>query len=725
MSTWNAKAKKIVGCVAAVTVLCGSSALAYAAGAGMNASDKTKTEPAAQTTAADEAPAPQTKDETVYVLAGADGAVKKVIVSDWVKNTAGAAQITDESDVNDPQNVKSDAGYTLSQDGLRVWDAQGQDIYYQGTVDKELPVTLNVKYTLDGAAISLADLAGKSGKVTMRFDYENRQSETVTIDGKPTKIYVPFVMMTGMILDNDVFRNVTVSNGKLINDGDRSVVMGFAMPGMQENLALDKDKVDIPNYVEITADVTNFELTTTLTLATNELFNEVDTDKFASLDELTAKMDDLTDAMNRLMDGSSKLYTNLKTLTEKSRTLVSSIDQLAEGAGQLADGAKTVSDGSKTVSDGVKTVADGSAQIYTNMATLSTGLQTLTSNSADLTDGAKRVFDTLLSTANTQIKAAGLEVPELTIDSYAATLDQVIASLDEASVRALAEKTARETVTAKVNEQEEIICDKVTEGVRAKVLEKVLAKAMNGMTVEQYQQAVAAGMVDEATQAKVNGAVDQQMQTAEIQAQVQQTVEAQKAQLIEQAMAGDEVKGQIEQAVAKAAAGVQQLTALKEQLDSYNTFYQGVLAYTAGAGTAADGAQQLTAGAKQLTDGAQQLSDGSAQLSDGAAQLSSSAATLAGYLNELRDQSAALPDGAQQLTDGAMQLSDGLKELNEQGVKKLADAVNGDLNGLLTRVRATVDVSKDYDNFAGKATGTDGTVRFIYRTDSIEPAAAK
>lgn len=710
MSTWNAKAKKIVGCVAAVTVLCGSSALAYAAGAGVNASDKTKSEPAVETTVAEESPAPQSKDETVYVLAGADGAVKKIIVSDWVKNTAGAAQITDESDVNDPQNVKSDAGYTLSQDGLRVWDAQGEDIYYQGTVDKELPVTLSVKYTLDGAAVSPEELAGKSGKVTMRFDYENRQSETVTIDGKPTKIYVPFVMMTGMILDNDVFRNVTVSNGKLINDGDRSVVMGFAMPGMQENLALDSDQVDIPSYVEITADVTDFELATTLTLATNELFNEVDVDKFDSLDELTAKMDDLTDAMNRLIDGSSKLYTNLKTLTEKSRTLVSSIDQLADGAGQLAAGAQTVTDGAKTV-------ADGSAQIYTNMATLSAGLQTLTSNNADLTDGAKKVFDTLLDTANTQIKAAGLDVPALTVDSYAETLEQVAASLDEASVRALAEKTARETVTAKVDGQEAVIREKVTEAVREQVLSAVLAKAMNGMTVEQYQQAVAAGLVDAVVQAQVNGAVEQQMQSAEMQATVQKNVEEQKTQLIEQAMAGDEVKGQIEQAVAKAAAGVQQLTTLKEQLDSYNTFYQGVLVYTAGADTAA-------AGAQQLTDGARQLTDGSTRLSDGAEQLSSSAATLANYLNELRDQSAALPDGAQQLTNGAMQLSDGLKELNEQGVKKLADAVNGDLNGLVARVRATVDVSKDYDNFAGKATGTDGTVRFVYRTDSIEPASA-
>lgn len=124
------------------------------------------------------------KDETVYVIAGADGSVQKIIVSDWIKNTLGSNTICDKSELTDVENVKSDEGYTLGSDNTRVWDAQGNDIYYQGNIEKELPVGLSVTYKLDGKTVSPAELAGKSGKVTIRFDYTNQQYEYVEIDGQ-------------------------------------------------------------------------------------------------------------------------------------------------------------------------------------------------------------------------------------------------------------------------------------------------------------------------------------------------------------------------------------------------------------------------------------------------------------------------------------------------------------------------------------------------------------
>lgn len=148
---------------------------------------------------------------------------------------------------------------------MTVWDAQGNDIYYQGNIQKELPVGLSVRYYLDGKSVSPEELKGKSGKVTIRFDYENRQYETVQINGVNQRIYVPFAMLTGMILDNDTFQNVQITNGKLVNDGDRTVVVGLAFPGLQENLNLSRDDLSIPDSVEITADVTNFSLGMTVT----------------------------------------------------------------------------------------------------------------------------------------------------------------------------------------------------------------------------------------------------------------------------------------------------------------------------------------------------------------------------------------------------------------------------------------------------------------------------
>ena len=204
-------------------------------------------EPAVTLTANEESAAPE-KDETVYVLAGADGSVQKIIVSDWIKNTLASATLTDSSELTDVENVKGDETYTMDASNARVWDAAGNDIYYQGNIEKELPVTLKVSYTLDGKSVTPEDLAGKSGHVVIRYDYENKQYETVTIDGKQEKIYVPFAMVTGMLLDTDTFRNVEVSNGKLLNDGSRYVVAGIALPGMQESLGLDAETVVFVNF---------------------------------------------------------------------------------------------------------------------------------------------------------------------------------------------------------------------------------------------------------------------------------------------------------------------------------------------------------------------------------------------------------------------------------------------------------------------------------------------
>ena len=257
------------------------------------------------------------KDETVYVIAGADGSVQKIIVSDWIKNTLGSNTIRDKSELTDVENVKSDESYTLGSDNTRVWDAQGNDIYYQGNIEKELPVGLSVTYKLDGKTVSPAELAGKSGKVTIRFDYTNQQYEYVEIDGQKKKIYVPFAMLTGILLDNDVFTNVEITNGKLINDGSRTAVIGIAFPGLQDNLAISPEKLEIPDYVEITANAKNFKLGMTITLATNELFNEMDADHLDSISDLSGSLGEMTDAMEQLMDGSSQLYDGLSTLQHR------------------------------------------------------------------------------------------------------------------------------------------------------------------------------------------------------------------------------------------------------------------------------------------------------------------------------------------------------------------------------------------------------------------------
>ena len=691
-----------------------------------------------ETTINASAEAETSKGETVYVLAGADGTVQKIIVSDWIKNAMAADSLEDKTELSDIENIKGDESFTLGGDNSCVWDAQGNDIYYQGNIEKELPVQMSVCYTLDGQAIAPEALAGQSGHVTIRFDYQNMQYEEVLLDGKTEKIYVPFTMLTGMLLDTEVFRNVTVSNGKLINDGDRIAVVGIAFPGLQEDLAISKEKLDIPDYVEISADVENFEMGMTMTLATTELFGAIDSDKL-DLHELSDAMAELTDAMDQLMDGSSQLYDGLCTLLEKSGDLVSGINKLAEGAAQLKAGAESLD--------------SGAAQLQAGAAQLSSGLNTLNANSSSLNGGARQVFSSLLSMANTQLSEAGLSVPALTIDNYASVLDGVIASLDDTAVY----QAALEQVTATVNANRGMIEEKVTEAVQAQVeaevsaqvtaaVQETVTQAVHeneaqfraaviqqalGMTVEEYKAAIEAGLVTQEQQDAVNAAVeaamqaeiDARMQREEIQAQInavtQQTVgeqmqsdeiqaliasntELQVQQAISEAMSSDAVQAQL----SAAAEGAKSVIALKSSLDSYNAFYLGLITYTSGVSSAAAGANELKTGADALKAGTSELSAGAAELLQG--------------IQTMKDSAPALVDGITQLRDGSMELSDGLKQFNKEGIQKLIEAVDGDLDGLSNRIRVTADVAKHYTSFSGISEDMDGDVKFIYKTDSIE-----
>lgn len=354
-----------------------------------------------------------TKNETVYVIADANGKTSNVIVSDWLSNPQHETALRDVSSLQDIENVNDDRTYQAENDSL-TWDAQGADIYYQGTCTTELPITLTVTYYLDGKEILPTDLAGKSGQVKIRFDYENTAATTALIDGTYETVYVPFAALTGMILDNEHFHHIEISNGKIINDGNRTIVLGFALPGFSDSLKLDSDRITVPSYVEVTAETVDFRLLTTMTLATPSLMNEINLDNIQNLDDLQTKLAELDDAACKLLSGTATLFENLDLVSTKSKELVSGIDNAAEGAGLLAEAGGALS-------TGVTDARNGAIRIQS-------GVSQLTSRSSSLVDGAATVFHTLLSTADSQLTSAGLTLQgSLSIQNYRSTLNDTIA----------------------------------------------------------------------------------------------------------------------------------------------------------------------------------------------------------------------------------------------------------------------------------------------------------
>lgn len=619
------------------------------------------------------------KNETVYVLADAAGNVDKVIVSDWIQNTAQAQSIRDTAQLDNIEVTRGDAGYVMDADGMCIWDAQGGDVYYEGTTDKRLPVQLSLSFQLDGAPISAQALAGRSGRVTIRFDYENTEVRTVSIDGKPVQMYVPFVMLSGMALQSEHFSNVTVTNGRVINDGSRLLVVGLALPKMQENLGVDRKTLEIPDYVEVSADVTDFSLGTTLSVAVSGFGDGLALEDISSAEELETALQTLDESAVQLVDGMAALSDGLAELQGQSGSLreaVTQLSALAAGAGKVSEGART---------------------LYGYLQQLSSGLNTISAQSRQLDDGARQTFAALLGAADAQLAAAGLQVEALTIDNYAAVLDGVIGQLSSDDVYNMAYQSAYAAVSATVEASREYITAQVTAAVRQQVLEAVLAA--QGCTMEQYN-------ADAALHAAIDAAVDAQMQSQEVQSSIAQAVEAKIQALIEENMQSEAVQQQIQAAVAQAQAGCNAVQALKGQLDAYLQFYQGVLAYTAGVDEACAAGNQITAGAEELVSGAGTLSAGAGALYQG-----------------MNGGTGKLLGGVGQLCEGAGAIQDGMQSFYAEGVHKLTQLYQDDISPLLARLRVMADLADSYRSFTGLADGMDGSVKFIYRTDSIEVAA--
>lgn len=333
------------------------------------------------------------KDESVYLISDANGNVNKTIVVDHLKNKDKKDTLEDASNLSDIENVKGKEKFTQSGDKL-TWQAGGKDIYYQGTATEEPPVTQKVTYYLDGKEISPEDLAGKSGKVKIRFDYTNTTSYTETVNGEKQTVSVPFAAITGLVL-GDGFENIEVTNGKAEVSDSSSVVLGYALPGLKDSLGIkDKDldgDVNIPEYMEMTADVKNFSMPAAMTFVVNAS-DYVSTDGIDTSD-LDDMINDLKDASTQLQDGSKTLAEGTDTLADGLSTLQSKLGTFASGVGALQSGLKTYTDGVSTLSGGLNTLGNSTGALVSGADKLNSGAGQLASGSATLKDGLKDYTD--------------------------------------------------------------------------------------------------------------------------------------------------------------------------------------------------------------------------------------------------------------------------------------------------------------------------------------------
>ena len=877
------------------------------------------------------------KEDTVYIMADPSGNETDTTVSSHLILDGATGTVRDASDLSDIINVKGDETFT-DEDGTLVWDAGGQDIYYQGKTDKASPVKVHLTFLLDGKEITPEALKGKSGSLTIRVQYENDADVTVAVNGAKESVKSPFLMMTGIILPPDTFANVTVDNGRVVNTGSGNVVIGYGLPGLKDSLKLadleeqleedidsdsttaadstDTDKDDaagkdtvavkddaadkdtatdkntaaeqdaasddldfdtrdfkqkmrdgiedlnISDTFEIHADVTDFSLGSTYTFAMSDLFNDLTTKDFLSVDSINEAMDKIKDAGTKLVDGSGELFdgtTKLQNgygeLDGGIKTLKSGVGELASGSGTLKSGVKQYVDGVNTLASGVTSYVGGAEQLADGIKSLSdlqtgidqlkTGLDTLqksTGSDSDLVKGvnalntgmgqlqkaadsidvdkisqlvqagkgsldaagvdltkvlndfdglesAKTQVDGLISQIETLkkgIEQAGAVIQEKSFNGAKDGAKQVTAKVGEAGIgnqvgaavgnqvkSQLPESLAMESIPeisvdlSGLSEEEQAKVQAQINAANAKInaansqiqqaqgtyqaargavgtAADTAAKTAADTVIQNIQGGIDANVVapafDPANVAQLTGGLDQLDKKAqEISATLGNVVnsasyQALKAQLPElkntlnSLISSDPVKklGTLQSSVdqladgtaslkkaidGKLVPGVRQLDEGAAKLSSSSS--KGIKALQNGAAKLTGNDKKLKDGAKEVKSAGTKLFSGADALVDGILKLQTGSETLSGGSNTVKEGIGALHDGADQLHSG-------LVKLDREGIQKLADLTEGDLNDLVSRVKAVLSEEASYSSFTGAADGMPSSTKFVIETAAIE-----
>lgn len=656
------------------------------------------------------------KEQTVYVTADESGKTQQVIVSNWLKNVGKDASLSDKTELREIENVKGEETFTQKGEEI-TWEAGGNDIYYQGKTDQELPVSVKMTYYLDGQEISPEQLAGKSGKVKIRIDYMNYTEQTVKIDGKNEKIQVPFLMATGMILPNDTFSNVEVKNGKVISDGKNNMVFGIGFPGLEESLRLSElegmEEKEIPDYVEITADAQDFSLALTATVATTGTLNDLGLDEIDSMDDLTDSLEKLTDASSALVDGTQELRDGIETLDTSAVEFVDGLNSADEGAGKLKAGLDTMNgskgklldgidqlmsgmtalgSGAGELQSGVRSYTDGTAQLDAGISQvnegagqLKDGIHTLNDRKKELTDGVET-----LSEGGKQLQS-GAESLQAGVGAYMAGANQLNAGLQQlkGELEASLGKAARlpEAVAALQKG-----CDQLetgTETLQAGVNQAGSAAGELEKQVKTLTDAAgkAAGLAAGAQNILQNPAIDTSVDVSganeSIRSQVQKAV-AQENTATKQALTASVNQQQVDNVnKALAAAG------LTEEQKAAVMANLGQISVDAGVQTTPDikiTEDQVSVKASvsgETLQALEQMQAGLGQIAEGLAKTDLS--VVQGNLQQLQAGAAQASEGAEALKNGSAQLSVAAEPLKQfsalsqklmKGVSDLAEGGN-------------------------------------------------
>ena len=619
------------------------------------------------------------KSETVYSNLDSNGKAYKTIVSTQLTNEDKSDEITDISNLLNIENTNGDE--TFKKEGNQiVWDSNGNNIYYKGESDKQLPVECKITYELNGEEISAEELKGKSGNVKIKINYTNNEKHIVSINGKQVTMYTPFIIVAGTKIDNAKNKNIQITNGKIVDNGESTLAVGIAMPGMQENIGISKSKIDIPEEIEISMETEDFEMGNIIAVVA---VKGIDEDLTSDLNSMYSQINELANASNEILAGANQLK-------EGTSELVSGVDQLKDGTGAAYAGSKQIKD---EVEESTKNLKNDNTPAIDSKTLEAIKAQAM--QSATLSDEQKAGIAAQAKAAATlsDEQKAGIAAQAKT----AANLTDAQKAEIAAQAKLTDEQKAKITAQAKAGAE-------FTETQKTAIIEQAQKKYTETLT-EAEKQLILTVAQNTAYQTATTTALAVAESTAEATAlKVAQSV----AESTAEATALKVAQSVAESTAEATAQTVAQSTATQTAETTALTVAQNTATQTAGA-TATQTATQVGNQAKQKFTN----------------QVVSQMSTLGTALDELTNGLAnidngvsALSVGTNKLDSGALQLANGVKTFNEQGISKINNLVNGDLRNIASRVEKMNELANEYNNYAGIQNGMAGEVKFRMITDS-------
>ena len=637
------------------------------------------------------------KSETVYSNLDSNGKEYKTIVSTQLTNEDKSDEITDISNLLNIENTNGDE--TFKKEGNQiVWDSNGNNIYYKGESDKQLPVECKITYELNGEEISAEELKGKSGNVKIKINYTNNEKHIVSINGKQVTMYTPFIIVAGTKIDNAKNKNIQITNGKIVDNGESTLAVGIAMPGMQENIGISKSKIDIPEEIEISMETEDFEMGNIIAVVA---VKGIDEDLTSDLNSMYSQINELANASNEILAGANQLK-------EGTSELVSGVDQLKDGTGAAYAGSKQIKD---EVEESTKNLKNDNTPAIDSKTLEAIKAQAM--QSATLSDEQKagiaaqaKAAATLSDEQKAGIAAQAKTGAKLTDAQKAGIAAQAKAAAkltDAQKAEIAAQAKLTDEQKAKITAQAKAGAE-FTETQKTAIIEQAQKKYTETLT-EAEKQLILTVAQNTAYQTATTTALAVAESTAEATAlKVAQSV----AESTAEATALKVAQSVAESTAEATAQTVAQSTATQTAETTALTVAQSTATQTAGA-TATQTATQVGNQAKQKFTN----------------QVVSQMSTLGTALDELTNGLAnidngvsALSVGTNKLDSGALQLANGVKTFNEQGISKINNLVNGDLRNIASRVEKMNELANEYNNYAGIQNGMAGEVKFIMITDS-------